>query len=65
MGGLDAAVAGTPERPVSAASLAWEFLRRSPAYRADYATHVERQEVLGVAAPSWGDGDDWGLVFPG
>ena len=51
------------------AALAWEMLRRSPAYQAAYAkslqTDVEAQEAPPGAASPRDAGADWGLAFPG
>jgi hypothetical protein len=60
---------GSELESLSLAALAWEMLRRSPAYRADYLRYLEQhtdaQEVPPGAASPWDDGADWGLVFPG
>lgn len=50
---------------LSLAALAWEMLRRSPGYQAAYAKQRKAQEVPSGASPPWGDGADWGLIFPG
>ena len=54
---------------LSLAALAWELLRRSPAYQAAYAEHREArakpEEGPPGAASRWDGGADWGLVFSG
>jgi hypothetical protein len=45
--------------------LAWEFLRRNPAYQADYQQFQSRG-VSGAATAPLGDPMlPWGLTFPG